>query len=37
MLGRGETFAVLDCSRGYAWGYRISDHAVGYVDEGKLD
>jgi len=32
----GELFAVLDCNRGLAWGYRIADHRVGYVDQTTL-
>ena len=32
----GDEFAVLDCGRGLAWGYRVSDHLVGYVDRAKL-
>ena len=36
VLRPGETFAVLDCGRGLAWGYRVADHLVGYVDEAGL-
>lgn len=32
----GEPFAVLDCSLGLAWGYRVADHLVGYVDAASL-
>lgn len=32
----GDAFAVLDCGRGLAWGYRVADHVVGYVDESRL-
>ena len=35
-LEAGQSFAVLDCGRGLAWGYRVADHRVGYVDETKL-
>lgn len=35
-LRAGEFFAVLDCARGLAWGYRQSDHRVGYVDQKML-
>lgn len=31
-LATGDLFAVLDCDRGLAWGYRVADHRVGYVD-----
>ena len=30
-LRPGELFAVLDCARGLAWGYRVADRRVGYV------
>ena len=36
MLQPGDLFAVLDCSRGLAWGFRQSDHRVGYVDQEML-
>jgi len=36
VLSAGDIFAVLDCSRGFAWGYRQSDHRVGYVDLDAL-
>lgn len=36
VLGRGEGFALLDCSRGRAWGYVVATHRVGYVDEEAL-
>lgn len=32
-LDRGDQFALLDCVRGQAWGYALSDHRVGFVDE----
>lgn len=32
----GEEFAVLDLSGGWAWGYRRSDHCVGYVRADQL-
>ena len=35
-LDTGELFAVLDCNRGSAWGYRVADHRVGYVDQTTL-
>jgi hypothetical protein len=35
-LSAGEQFAVLDVSAGWAWGYRRSDHRVGYVPEELL-
>lgn len=36
MLAPGSAFAVLDCGRGYAWGYTLPDHRVGYVSEDAL-
>ncbi|CAA9530690.1 MAG: hypothetical protein AVDCRST_MAG91-2927 [uncultured Sphingomonadaceae bacterium] len=36
MLHAGQSFAVLECGRGLAWGYRVDGHLVGYVDENKL-
>jgi hypothetical protein len=36
-LAPGEEFAVLDISGGWAWGYRRTDHLVGYVPEGDLE
>jgi hypothetical protein len=36
VLDAGDLFSVLDCSRGFAWGYRQSDHRVGYVDLDAL-
>ena len=30
-LEPGEEFALVDISGGWAWGYRTSDHLVGYV------
>lgn len=35
-LDVGDLFAVLDCGRGVAWGYRLADHRVGYVDADSL-
>lgn len=35
-LNVGDAFAVLDCGRGLAWGYTMTDHRVGYVDENSL-
>lgn len=35
-LGPGEAFAVLDISGGWTWGYRCSDHRVGYVPADAL-
>lgn len=37
VLRTGDVFAVLDCNRGLAWGYRQSDHRVGYVDQKMLE
>jgi hypothetical protein len=31
-----EGFALLDITAGWAWGYRLSDHLVGYVREESL-
>lgn len=33
----GEQFAVLDLAAGWAWGYSVSDHYVGYVEANLLD
>jgi hypothetical protein len=35
-LEPGTEFAVLDCSGGWAWGYRRADHRVGYVRADAL-
>lgn len=32
----GEEFAVLDISGGWAWGYSVHDHYVGYVEANRL-
>jgi hypothetical protein len=32
----GEGFALLDVTGGAAWGYRLADHLVGYVDAAAL-
>lgn len=32
----GEAFAVLDIAAGWAWGYSIADHRVGYVEAIEL-
>ena len=36
-LTRGEEFALLDVTGGWAWGYRRSDHRVGYVRAEALE
>lgn len=36
-LAAGETFMVLDLGGGAAWGWRESDHQVGYVDAAALE
>ncbi len=30
-LSKGENFAMLDCTRGWAWGYAGAERRVGYV------
>ncbi len=35
-LAAGASMAVLDCTGGWAWGYRLSDHLVGYVPLAAL-
>ncbi|MBX9728785.1 MAG: SH3 domain-containing protein [Sphingopyxis sp.] len=35
-LHSGEQFALLDLTGGWAWGYRVSDHLVGYVEASAL-
>lgn len=35
-LRPGEAFAVLDLGNIWSWGYRCSDHRVGYVLTDKL-
>ena len=35
-LGNEETFALLEDSVGWAWGYATSDHRVGYVRSDTL-
>ena len=32
----GELFAVLEYDRGWAWGYSVADHRVGYVESIEL-
>jgi hypothetical protein len=32
----GEEFALLDVTGGWAWGYRRSDHLVGYLPAEAL-
>jgi hypothetical protein len=36
-LSVGSGFALLDLSGGWAWGYALSGHIVGYVPRGMLD
>jgi hypothetical protein len=36
-LTAGEEFAVLDVTGNWAWGYRRSDHLVGYIPESALE
>jgi hypothetical protein len=36
MLERGAVFMVVDMAGGWAWGFRASDHIVGYVDLTSL-
>ena len=36
-LATGEEFAVLDVTGNWAWGYRRSDHLVGYVPASALE
>jgi hypothetical protein len=35
-LERGAIFMVVDMAGGWAWGFRASDHIVGYVDLTSL-
>lgn len=35
-LAPGEAFALLDITAGWAWGYRASDHLVGYIPAEAL-
>lgn len=35
-LEEGAKFALLDCALGRAWGYAVTTHHVGYVDEDAL-
>jgi hypothetical protein len=35
-LDAGEEFALLDVTGGWAWGYRRSDHRVGYLSADNL-
>lgn len=30
-MAEGDEFALLDVTGGWAWGYRRSDHKVGYL------
>lgn len=36
-LAPGAGFALLDLSGGWAWGYAVDGHLVGYVPRGRLD
>jgi hypothetical protein len=36
VLKAGDAFALLDLTGGWAWGYRLSDHLVGYVEASAL-
>ncbi|MGE5721441.1 MAG: hypothetical protein ACM3YM_03190 [Sphingomonadales bacterium] len=36
-LAPGGEFALLDVTAGWAWGYRRSDHRVGYLRAELLD
>jgi hypothetical protein len=35
-LERNTTFMVVDMAGGWAWGFRATDHIVGYVDMASL-
>jgi hypothetical protein len=35
-LSKGDAFALLDITGGWGWGYRMSDHRVGYVPAAAL-
>lgn len=35
-LAQGDLFAMLDCSRGWAWGYGGPERLVGYVPAGAV-
>ena len=35
-LARGEAFAMLDLTGGWAWGWTVNDHLVGYVAASSL-
>ncbi|MBA3677096.1 MAG: hypothetical protein H0W74_06785 [Sphingosinicella sp.] len=35
-LQPGESFGLLDITAGWAWGYRMSDHLVGYLRASDL-
>lgn len=35
-LGSGGSFAMLDLTGGWAWGYAVDGHIVGYVEESAL-
>ena len=36
-LEPGEAFAMLDETGGWAWGYRLCDHRVGYLAAANLE
>ena len=36
-MAPAEEFALLDTSGDWAWGYRLSDHRVGYVRLSDLE
>lgn len=35
-LAPDEAYALLDVTGGWAWGYRMSDHLIGYIREQDL-
>jgi hypothetical protein len=35
-LAKGDTFALLDSTQGWAWGYAGTERRVGYVESSKL-
>lgn len=35
-IERGAVFMVVDMAGGWAWGFRVTDHIVGYVDLKSL-
>lgn len=36
-LAKGDAFMAIDLAGGWAWGFKVDDHLVGYVDLAALE